>query len=314
MKPLRVLVTGGGGFIGSHVLKALLRQRIPTISFDMSPIDNAVSSVLTKEELTQVESVAGDICDFPALCRTIKEHQITHIVHLASMLIDAAASDPYRASQVMNGGFVHVLEAARLFGLRKVVWASSMAVFGPDTGDIKGNDDPHNPESVYGACKSWGEHMSEHYYKQWGVDSVGLRFGVVFGFGRLRGPTRFATDLIRLPALNQPFEFKYGSSLIDWQYVGDIAKLTVQSLLAGPLPKRCYNVRGESKTVKEAAEMVRRFVPDADIRLGDGIMAVVPVGDDTELLNDLGVRCETPLERAIAETIASYRSDPKYND
>lgn len=304
---MRVLITGGGGFIGSHVLKELLHKDITTINFDINPIENAVNNVLTKEELSEVESITGDICDFPALCRTIKDYQITHIVHMASMLIDAAAMNPYRASQIMNGGLINVLEAARLFRLKKVVWASSMAVFSSKTISIISNDNPHNPESIYGACKSWGEHISEHYYKQWGVDSVGLRYGIVFGHGRLRGPTRFATELIRLPAINQPFEYEYGNSRIDWQYIGDVSKITVKSLLAAALPQRCYNIRGEDKTVKAAAEIVNRFIPNANIKLGDGKLELSPFGDDTALVNDLGFRSKTPFEQAIADTIAAYR-------
>lgn len=305
---MRVLITGGAGFIGSHIIKEMLRQKIDIVSYDISPLNNASSEVLTNDELNQVISVSGDICDFPALCRTIREYGITHVIHMASMLIDAASSNPFKACEIMNGGMIHVLEAARLFQLKKVVWASSMSVFSTKLEhEPVLNDAPHSPETVYGACKSWGEQMARHYFNEWGVDSVGLRYGVVYGFGRLRGPSRFATELIRLPAVQQPFEFQYGNSVVDWQYVGDAAKVTVKALLSDTLPRRCYNIRGEERRVADAADLVRKFIPDARIHLGNEQIRIVPTGSDDALFADLGYRCETSLEQGIYLTINDYR-------
>lgn len=305
---MRVLVTGGGGFIGSHVMKQLLKQNMSVISYDVSPLENSINEVLTNDEIQAITSVVGDICDFAALCRVIQSEQVTHIVHLASPLIDSAAANPYRASQVMNSGMLNVLEAARIFDLKKIIWASSMSVFSSNyEGDPLANDAPHTADSVYGACKSWCEKIATHYGEAWGIDSVGLRFGVVYGPGRLRGPSRFATDLIRMPALGETFVFEYGNSVVDWQYIDDIANITVATLLADSLPERAYNVRGDEALITDVADIVRRYIDDAKFDLGDKTIRIVPTGDDTALVRDLGVRHRTPLSVAVERIVQAYR-------
>ncbi|MFP7287377.1 NAD(P)-dependent oxidoreductase [Shouchella clausii] len=309
---MRVLVTGGGGFIGSHVLKELIKKEISVVSFDISPIENAISEVMTKQEISKIKCVVGDICDFPSLCRVIQENQITHIIHLASMLIDAASKNPYRASEIMNGGMLNVLEAARIFKLEKIVWASSMSVFSSDyEGEPLSNDALHTPNTVYGTCKSWAEKIAEHYFKEWGIDSVGLRYGIVYGVGRLRGPSSFATNLIRQPALGKPFLFEYGESVVDWQYIDDIANITISALLADSLPERSYNVGGEEATVREVAKIVKEYIPEAEIDLGDQSLRIVPTGDSSALTRDLGMNDHTSIRVAVKNIIAACRESSR---
>jgi nucleoside-diphosphate-sugar epimerase len=264
------------------------------------------------KEISKIKCIVGDICDFPSLCRVIQENQITHVIHLASMLIDAASKNPYRASEIMNGGMLNVLEAARIFRLDKIVWASSMSVYSSEyEGEPLSNDALHTPNTVYGTCKSWAEKIAEHYFKEWGIDSVGLRYGVVYGLGRLRGPSSFATNLIRQPALGEPFSFGYGESVVDWQYIDDIANITIAALLADPLPERCYNVGGEEATVRQVAEMVKEYIPEAEINLGTQSLRVVPTGNASVLARDLGINYHTPVRDAVKNIIAAYREGSK---
>ena len=121
---------------------------------------------------------------------------------------------------------VNVLEAARLCEIERVVWASSVAVFGP-VGSYDGpvtDSSVHLPQNVYGASKSYAEFLARHYYEQFRVDSVGLRYMFVYGAGRFRGSGVFWSQLVDSSLRGRPFEAPCGDEIYTWQYVEDAAE------------------------------------------------------------------------------------------
>ena len=124
------LITGGMGCIGSYVIRDLLNAGEKIIVYDFIPDLTIPRMVLTEEQLEQFTFVQGDITDLPHVLRTVQEHQIDRIIHLASWQVPACDANPPQALKIVCEGTINMFEAARIFGLKRVVWASSVAVFG----------------------------------------------------------------------------------------------------------------------------------------------------------------------------------------
>ncbi|MBW2148799.1 MAG: SDR family oxidoreductase [Deltaproteobacteria bacterium] len=244
----------------------------------------------------------GDVSDFLQLARTVKEHNVQRIIHLASMLHPASNINPPLAERVNNLGLVNALECVRLLGVKKIVWASSVVVFGPPEmypEEYIPNDAPHAPSSVYGACKSHCEFLATHYQKAWGIDHIGLRFTIVYGPGRTRGATSFVHKMMIEPALGKPAVVPYGDDVIDWQYVEDIADLVIKCSKGGPTKTHIFNTRFDVRSVCEAGEFVKSIIPDADITYEPGRFGIVWKLDDSPLQSEIGFTPEYSMERGI---------------
>src|SRR5208282_2494552 len=125
------LITGGTGFIGSRIVRDLVREGQPVIIFDSFPQMNAVKQFLSESELGGVKFLQGDILDLASLFRVCKEYEVENIIHMAYFKILHAKANPLWATRVNCEGTGNVFEAARILRLKRVVWASSIAVFGP---------------------------------------------------------------------------------------------------------------------------------------------------------------------------------------
>lgn len=308
---MTTLVTGGGGFIGTYVVRRLLTRGERVVVYDVVPTPNVADKVLTDEERRCVPMVQGDVVDLGGLLHTVRSHSVTTIVHLAALLIPACQADPAAAVRVNCTGLVNVLEAARLFGLRRVVWASSVAVFGsPELyTDLPLKDDaPHFPATVYGMSKSLGERLLDHYFQAFGVQSVGLRFSAVYGMGRTRGASAFIMELFEAPALDRACTIPFGDDALDWQYVEDAAAAILLAYDAPAATGRTYNTTGEHRSLKDAVECVQRLVPGAKVSLEPGRTGMVWRFDGTGGAADLGYRPQFGLEHGIRETINLIRS------
>lgn len=303
------LVTGGSGCVGSYVIRDLLASGQQVVNYDLAPDDGIALQVIPPEDWAQVEQVRGDITDLAHLCRTIRAQGVKTIIHLASLQIPASNANPPKAVQVVLGGLVNVLEAARIFDLKSVVWASSVAVFGPP--DEYGhrpvrNDDHHRPGSVYGACKSAGEFLLTYYREQYGVRGIGLRYTAIYGVGRDRGLSSFTTEMIRRAAAGEPYQVPFSDDLIDWQYVEDVSRLTVRAAEVGHTKTAIFNTQGDVRPVQSGVDYLRQMVPTARLELLPGKFGIAWEYDSTLLEKELGFRPEYSMERGIHKTLNLY--------
>jgi len=264
---LRYLVTGGTGFIGSHLARRLTDEGEEVSVVDTNP------EFRIGDGLERVRVYKGDVSDATQLIGIAKKEQVDQIVHLAYLLIPESRESPVRAVRVNCEGTNNVFEATRLLDLRRVVWASSIVVYGSAEeygGRVVDEGDRLNPSTIYGACKEFNERMALHYHQTYGLDSIGLRFTVVYGPGRARGASAFASDLIERPALGLKAVVPYSDSLVDWMYVGDAVEAILLSSKVKSTESKVFNTAGETHTIREAAGFVRELVPDAEIDLQPG--------------------------------------------
>lgn len=304
------LITGGMGCIGSYVIRDLLNAGEKIIVYDFIPDLTIPKMVLTEKQLEQFTSVQGDITDLPHVLRTVQEHEIDRIIHLASWQVPACNANPPQALKIVCEGTINMFEAARIFGLKRVVWASSVAVFGSpeDYNDQQiQNDAPHYPKFIYGACKSMNERYAAHYFDNYGVDTIGLRFTAVYGVGRTRGMSSFSTQMIEAVALGQPYVSPFGDDAIDWQYVEDVSRSIVMSCTCPTTKTRVFNVKGGIRTVKEGAAYLKNLVPDAQLTLEPGVFGISWDYDATPIAQEIGFTPKYTMEQGILKTLNRFR-------
>jgi len=302
---LNVLVVGGTGFIGSYLCKELIKRNAQVIVYDLMPNIQAIEEVKDK-----VEVVRGDVGDLTNILEVVKRRNIDYIVHLAYLLIPESKKYPAMALKVNCEGTLNIFEAARILDVRRVIWASSIAVYGPP--EYYGNrpvseDDPPNPNTLYGACKLFNEHLARHYHKEYGLDIIGLRFTVVYGPGRIRGATAFVKDLIEKPALGLPVKVQYADQEVDWQYIKDAVNAIILAINAKKIKHIIFNTRGYLMSVRDVAEYIRSLIPEAKIELQPGRLGFTMNIDASRAEEELGYKPTYTVERGIKEYINSIR-------
>lgn len=261
-----VLVTGGTGFIGSHLAASLVGDGHDVVTYDADPTTRHLDRIDVTDD---VSIERGDVTDVAALTQAVSESGATRLVHLAAPG-SAEGTNHMAATQVYTVGANAVLEAARLFDeqVERVVLASSETVYGPGS-EYEGavtEDALVFPDSPYSAGKRYAEVLGQTYRQEHGVSVVSLRPTGVFGPGANR-PIEFAS-LFEKPALGETCEVRGGETKVSWLYVTDAARAFQRAVLASPgtLSHHLYNVRGEVTTVATAAERAsERFPGTVDV-------------------------------------------------
>ncbi len=182
MKQSVALVTGATGFIGSHLVRQLLRKGKKVVASNVSGSCRNLEDVRD-----QVEIVRADIGSFPDVLRLVEEHRPRTIYHIGAMLAPACDNYPAAGIQANGMGTFHILEAARLFGVPQVIFASSMSVL---SGSFSAEEVIHDfsvtrPDFIYGAAKLFSENLGLFYKRKYGLDFRGIRLPNVIGPGAI---------------------------------------------------------------------------------------------------------------------------------
>jgi len=312
-----VLVTGGTGYVGSYLARALVEEGHEVVAFDAGAADRLLDRLGVREA---VEVVRGDVTDLAALARTVREHDVTRIVHLAALLSEDVEADTLGSTRVNTLGTNNVLEAARLFPERveRVVLASSETVYAPGSryDEVPVEEDTLLcPDSPYSAAKRYGECLAETYREDHGVSAVALRPTGVFGPFR-RSFTAFA-ELFENPAVGEPTRVRNGGTAVSWLHVADAADAFRRAALApaGALSHGVYNVRGDVATVAEAAEAVRDLLDDASVEVDVELADHADLDWSAQNLSlsrsraDLGYEVEYGLPVFAREYVNAVRED-----
>ncbi len=274
---MNYLVTGGTGFVGAYAVKALVEAGHRVTVFDLMLNRAYLADVLGSPAADGVALISGDVTDLPAVLRAMRGAEAQRVVHLAATLSVSSEVNPRRTLKVNCEGTLNVFEAALALGVSKVVWASSVAVFGI-SGEREGfieNNAHHEPTGLYGAVKSFNEHLGMHYKNQRGLDNIGLRFTVVYGYGKgltvARGTgADFVTELLEKPAIGEPGVIRNGDDTPDFLYAEDVGRAIRLATEAPPCSLSGLTICGSTGSMRDAAAFVKRLLPDADLRVEDG--------------------------------------------
>jgi len=263
-----ILIIGGTGFIGSRLAGCLVNRGQTVTCFDLYPAPQKVSYLGDRARV-----VVGDITRIEDIMAVIREFRVERIINLAYMLGTESEANPHVALRVNVMGMNNVFEAARLMGINRVVYASSIAVYGLQScfGErpVTEMDDCH-PTLVYGAHKLWNEFMAKKYMELYGMTIPGLRIAVVGGPGRKTGLSAWASTYVDGPALGKPAEIPFRSdqkTLIT--YLDDAAEMFTRLLFADTLRYPVYNSCAYVTNLGELAGAVKKFFPRAEIRFNE---------------------------------------------
>jgi nucleoside-diphosphate-sugar epimerase len=304
----KVLVTGAQGCIGSWIVKQLLERGEDVLIYDFEARPRRLEKMISPEQLAKVRIETGRIEDTARVKALVKEEEVTHIVHLAAMLMPFCQATPVTGGMVNVIGTLNVFEAARDAGRPvRVVYASSSAVWGPEHAYEHrklSEDDPLKPSTHYGVFKQANEGNARAFFAANGISSVGLRPWAVYGYGRDLGLTADPTLAIRAAVYNEPFQIRL-SGFMDMQYVEDVAETFVRSLFAPTEGAYVFNLAGQVSSMDDLIQTIDRVRPGAaKLLTASGIQ--VPVAyqmDDTQLRTHVPGIPITPLEDGIRKTV-----------
>lgn len=310
---MKILVTGGAGFIGSHLVTALLNA-----GHDVTVLDDLSSGRFSNLDGLPIEFIQGSVSDFEAV-KTAVSH-IDLIFHQAAFVsVPRSIVEPELNHASNITGTFHVFEAARQAGVRRIVYASSAAVYGDLPALPKQESDPLAPSTPYAMAKRSNELLAAVYTQQYGIDTIGLRYMNVFG--PRQDPTSPYSGVLSIfcqAAITQkPIQiYGDGEQTRDFVFVDDVVQA---NLLAGfrdlsrPVAASVYNVgSGLQTSLNEIVQMVGQLngrslqahhIPE---RASDIKHSVADVGLIAE---ELGFGVKTAVYDGLKQTLDWFKSD-----
>jgi nucleoside-diphosphate-sugar epimerase len=300
---MKVLLTGGSGFIGAWIVKALVGAGHEVRIFDQRDDRTIVRQVAGGAADEGVDWCIGDIADAEQVLRASESCEA--VIHLAGVLTPFCAAHPAQGARVNVLGTLNVFEAARARRWKCVAYASSAGVFGPE--------DPRTPDprTLYGVYKLACEGIARCYWEESSpalrVASIGLRPLVVYGVGRMSGSSAGPSLACRAAVAGEPYTIPFSGST-GFVYVEDVADAFIKSAFSHLDGAHVCNMAGTAAGVDEFAAAVTRAVPDARLSISGPPLPIasrIEGGDVRELLPDVA---STSLEDGIRKTLECYRS------
>ena len=303
---MKILVTGGAGFIGSHLLQLLQGQQ----GVEVVVYDN-LSSGRREHVPKAIRLVEGDVRDADGLAHLFASEGFDSVVHLAAQtMVPYSLSHPEEDCQINLLGLINILECCRKYAVKHIVFSSSAAVYGDNLNIPLHEEEKPMPTSAYGITKMASEHYLRMYHDLYGLNTTVLRFANVYGERQGAGGEGGVVSIFcKLLAAGQGVTvFGNGEQTRDFVYAGDIAEaLWRGSQLEG---HHVINISTQKETsvnqlLAAFKQAVGREFPVkyAPIREGDIFRSVLANGRCVELL---GFCPAMNLQEGVARTYADY--------
>ena len=247
---MATLVTGGTGFVGANIVKELARRGHEVVSLDVMPAD-ALAQGFLGALASRIDFRTGDILDTAGLDALRAAHSIDKVVHAAVFTVNRADLETARSKDVLDinlAGTGNLLELARLAGVQRFVYVSSGAAYGltRDPDQTYNEDDPPQPENLYGITKFASELLTRRYGQLHGFATVSLRVSTPYGpMERVTGhrsnmstPYQWTGQMLR----GEPVTMDSSDHGRDYTYVLDTAAAIATVVNAPTLPHDLYNI------------------------------------------------------------------------
>jgi len=306
LKGATVLVTGGAGLIGSHIVDLLIDEEVGEIRVLDNLVRGRRANLAEAEARFPIVFLEGDVRDRAAVSQAVMD--CDYVFHQAAIRITLCAERPRECMDVLVQGAFNVFEAAVESRVRKVVYASSASVYG--AAEVFPTDEKHHPynnRTLYGAAKQMNEGIARSFREMYGLPSVGLRYFNVYG-PRMDVTGAYTEVFIRwLDCVDRnlpPQMHGDGSATMDFVYVEDIARANILAMKSDRVDD-VYNVASGEETsllglwlaiqgVTGAHHLRPEFHPPRKVN-------PVPrrLADTRKAQKDLGFAVEVPLEEGL---------------
>jgi UDP-glucose 4-epimerase len=304
------LVTGGAGFIGSHLVEVLTAAggRVRVLDDFGTGLRDNLAHVRPAPEV-----IEGDVADPAAAARAVSGAGVVfHLAALAS--VQRSVEAPADTHRVCATGTLTVLDAARRAGVRRFVYAGSSSAYGVPAGEVQAETDPLQPLSPYAAAKLAGELYAESFWTTYRLETVRLRFFNVFG-PRQRADSPYSGVIALFAAAlglgRAPTVFGDGLQSRDFVYVGDVVQALLGAARAEGVGGRVYNVgTGRTTTVLDLVAALNRQLGTsiapvhAPPRAGEVRHSRADIG---RARRELGFEPAVAFEDGLAQTLRWFR-------
>jgi len=312
----KILVIGGAGFIGSHVVDQLTKEDVNEIivydNFCRGTKDNLVDALA--DPRVRIYDVGGDILQGDILNGAMKG--CDYVVHLAALWLLQCHEYPRAAFDVNIRGTFNVLEACRDNGIKRLVYSSSASVYGDAVEIPMTEEHPFNNRTFYGATKIAGEAMCRAFNDRYKLPYVGLRYMNVYGARQDYKGTYIAVIMKILDRIDNglpPIVYGDGSQSYDFIYVTDVARSNICSLKSDANDE-FYNVGSGTKTsIKELCEIIldiSRSHQTIQYEPAGTTFVTNRIGSVDKAESDLGFRYGIDLREGL-RLLIEWRNDHK---
>ncbi|MBI4199410.1 MAG: NAD(P)-dependent oxidoreductase [Chloroflexi bacterium] len=313
----------GSGLVGTQIARLEVEREERPVVMELQPQRDAMAQLV---DLDRIELVQGDVLDPFALARAIQEYNVTRIVHTAAnpLLTAGAQRDPLPAIRLNVMGTTHVLEAARIFKMERVVFCSSSVLYSSmnpavDSGTAYTEEALPRPSTIYATTKLAAENLGLNYARWYGLDFVAVRYSAVYGPWNGRGgggePSQLMRQLVEKALKGE--EAVYRDRPSEMVYSKDAALGTALACHATGLKSRVFNIT--SGAIFQPDQLVRelkRVVPNARLKREEVPPDWMAAGrppqpmDLTRARAELGYEPQFPLPKALADYVAWIRQHP----
>jgi UDP-glucose 4-epimerase len=301
---MRVLITGAG-LIGCHTARELVERGDDVTFLDVAPRPDYIRHVVGKD----LPLIRGDIRDLPGLVDALRDVRPDCVIHLAALVGEVNIPNLYTGFQVNLAGTVNVVEAVRLAAVRRLIHASTQAVYlGEDPRELLYEDSPLDSRGrVYNASKLACEHVLTTYAAKHKFELVLLRFAGVYGFRSVAGgPGVALQEAVWAAVADRKVDLNVYES-VDLIYAKDLANGIALAAHTSPLAHQVYNLgSGVLTTVEDVEEALRKIFPGINMSRGKLTLAR-PRMDITRARTAFGFNPEYKLEAGLRDYVAELK-------
>jgi nucleoside-diphosphate-sugar epimerase len=308
--------------MGSYVARDLLNQGKDVICLQRSGVTPFLRQVVGEDKINKLKIIQGDISNTQQLFYVVEENQIDVIIHLSSLIVSSGISEsqPAYTLQVNCVGMNNILEAGRLFHLKRIVWTSSFQALG-EVGKIYkapiSDDALYKPDSMYSASKALNEFMTKLYFEKFGVDVLGFRIGAILNVHKRMGRGGIFSQFFKNAATGLPAVM--ASPDIDavrpLGYVENVSDLLLKACSFLCAQTRIFNVAEYAVSCRQIVESLLRVNPGAEITLKNGVSnaeatwggAQEPTIDSRGIRKEFGWETKFTLDEALKRILNYFR-------